>query len=158
MNKEEHRIIYPQDLNGKGIVILIPMAASSLSLEQMQSKDVPSQSPSRIIPSTDIPDDHTFRNAWEADFENYQGVSVSMEKARLITQDLIREARRPVLEKLDIEYQRATETEDKNRMKEVASLKQLLRDLPASPAIQEAKTPEELENLARNAVQETVGE
>ena len=158
MNKEEHRIIYPQDLNGKGIVILIPMAASSLSLEQMQSKDVPSQSPSRIIPFIDIPDDHTFRNAWEADFENYQGVSVSMEKARLITQDLIREARRPVLEKLDIEYQRATETEDKNRMKEVASWKQLLRDLPASPAIQEAKTPEELENLARNAVQETVGE
>ena len=85
-------------------------------------------------------------------------ITIDIDKARLITQDLIREARKPVLEKLDIEYQRATETEDKNRMKAVASLKQLLRDLPASPAIQEAKTPEELENLARNAVQETVGE
>jgi hypothetical protein len=85
-------------------------------------------------------------------------ITIDIDKARLITQDLIREARKPVLEKLDIDYQRATETEDKNRMKEVASLKQLLRDLPASPAIQKAKTPEELENLARNAVQETVGE
>ena len=120
----------------------------------MQSKDVPSQSPSRIIPSTDIPDDHTFRNAWEADFENYQGVSVSMEKARLITQDLIREARRPVLEKLDIDYQRAIETEDKDRMKEVAELKQLLRDLPSDPRIEAAKTPEELEHLALTAVKE----
>ena len=85
-------------------------------------------------------------------------ITIDIDKARLITQDLIREARKPVLEKLDIDYQRATETEDKNRMKAVASLKQLLRDLPASPAIQKAKTPEELENLARNAVQETVGE
>jgi hypothetical protein len=158
MNKEEHLIIYPQDLNGKEIVILIPMTASPLSLEQMQSKDVPSQSPSRIIPFIDIPDDHTFRNAWEADFENYQGVSVSMEKARLITQDLIREARRPVLEKLDIEYQRALEEDDRSKISQVIEKKQVLRDLPASPAIQEAKTPEELEHLARNSVKEAVGE
>jgi hypothetical protein len=77
-----------------------------------------------------------------------------MNKARLITQDLIREARKPVLEKLDIEYQRAIETEDKDRMKEVAELKQLLRDLPADPRIEAAKTPEELERLAQTAVKE----
>jgi hypothetical protein len=81
-----------------------------------------------------------------------------MDKARLITQDHIRHHRKPVLESLDIEYQRASETEDRDRMKEVVALKQILRDLPANPAIQEAKTPEELENLARNAVRETVGE
>lgn len=85
-------------------------------------------------------------------------ITIDMNKARLITQDTIREERKPVLEKLDIEYQRATETEDKDRMREVAALKQILRDLPADPRIEAAKTPDELEHLARNAVKEATGE
>ena len=79
-----------------------------------------------------------------------------MDKARLIVQDVIRTERMPAFGRLDIEYQRATETEDKDRMKEIAALKQVLRDLPASPAIQEAKTPEELEHLAKNSVPASV--
>jgi hypothetical protein len=85
-------------------------------------------------------------------------IKINMEKAKEIAKDYIRAERRPALERLDVEYQRATETEDRDRMKEVVALKQILRDLPANPAIQEAKTPEELEHLARNSVKEAVGE
>ena len=98
-----------------------------------------------------------FFDALAANFES-QTVSIDMVAAREVTRDIIREARKPVLEKLDVEYQRAIETEDKDRMKEVAELKQLLRDLPADPRIEAAKTPEELERLARTAVKEAVGE
>ena len=81
-------------------------------------------------------------------------ITIDMEIARQITQDMIREERKPVFEKLDVEYQRATETENKERMQQVVALKQVLRDLPADPRIKAAKTPEELEHLARNAVKE----
>ena len=85
-------------------------------------------------------------------------ITIDMNKARLITQGMIREARKPVLEKLDIEYMKASEFQDSATMAEVAAKKQLLRDLPASTAIQEATTPEELEHLARNSVKEAIGE
>ena len=85
-------------------------------------------------------------------------ITIDMDKARLITQDMIRKERKPFLEGLDIEYQRATETEDRDQMREVAALKQVLRDLPASSAIQNAQTPDELEHLARNSVKEAMGE
>lgn len=98
-----------------------------------------------------------FFDALVADFEN-ETIDVDMEKARLIAQDMIREERKPVLERLDIEYMKASEFQDSATMAEVAAKKQLLRDLPASPAIQEATTPEELEHLARNSVREAIGE
>ena len=155
MNKTDSLIIYRKQ--DGGISILIPSTKTHLTLEQIQEKDVPPGVDSRIIFRNDIPDDHVFRNAWEANFDKYDGVFVDMDKALLIAQDMIREERAVAFEKLDIEYQRATETEDKDQMAEVVAMKQVLRDLPASPAIQEAKTPEELEHLARNSVSKAVG-
>jgi hypothetical protein len=49
---------------------------------------------------------------------------------------------------------RATEAKDESKMEYVAALKQILRDLPADPRIEAAKTPEELEHLALTAVKE----
>ena len=81
-------------------------------------------------------------------------ITIDMNKARMIAQNIIREHRKSEFEKLDIEYMRALESQDTEKMAEVVAKKQLLRDLPASSAIQEAKTPEELQDLARNSVTE----
>jgi hypothetical protein len=138
--------------------LLIALHCSDkLTVEDSVKKIVRSGSPHFVKHRSELPDyiSSPFFDALVADYEA-ETISVDMEKARSITQDMIREERKLVFEELDIEYQRATETEDRNRMKEVAALKQVLRDLPASPAIQEAKTPEELEHLARNAVKEVV--
>ena len=74
-------------------------------------------------------------------------VTINMEKAE-IAQNMIREQRKPELEKLDIEYMRASEAKDESKMESIAALKQVLRDLPADPRIEAAKTLEELEHLA----------
>lgn len=60
MNK---RIIYPTD--DGGVAVLIPAPNSGLSIEEVARKDVPLGKPFKIVNDSDIPDDRTFRNAWE---------------------------------------------------------------------------------------------
>ena len=50
-------------------------------------------------------------------------------KAKDIWLDKFRQARTPILEKLDLEYMRADEAEDLELKKEIASKKQALRDV-----------------------------
>jgi len=59
----EKRIIYPNDEGGVSIVI--PAPNSKLSLEEIMAQDVPEGKPYKIIDSTEIPSDRTFRGAWE---------------------------------------------------------------------------------------------
>ena len=64
------RIIYPQD-NGT-VAIIVPSdwyLATGATLEDIAAKDVPPGKPWKIIDVSDIPEDRTLRNAWEADFD-----------------------------------------------------------------------------------------
>lgn len=65
------KIIYPNE-NG-GLCVVIPTPDSSLTVEQIASKDVPSGVPYKIIEDSDVPTDRTFRDAWEADFRDPDG-------------------------------------------------------------------------------------
>lgn len=64
------RIIYPTQ-DGK-IALLIP-AVCRLTVEQIAQKDVPAGVPYRIVETSDIPEDRSQRDAWEADFSNPDG-------------------------------------------------------------------------------------
>lgn len=90
------------------------------------------------INPADIPSDRTFRDAWD------RKLRVNMSKARDVWRDKIREARAPHLAALDVEYQRADEAGDTKWKKKIASRKQALRDAPADPRIDAAKTPDRL--------------
>jgi hypothetical protein len=57
------RIIYPTPEGG--VAIIIPAPDCGLTIEQIAAKDVPAGVPFRIVDATDIPEDRTFRNAWE---------------------------------------------------------------------------------------------
>ena len=57
------RIIYPTD--DGGVSILIPAPDCGLTIEEIATKDVPVGKPYKIVDVTDIPEDRTFRNAWE---------------------------------------------------------------------------------------------
>ena len=61
-----------------------------------------------------------------------------MAKAKEIHKTHIREARTPKLAELDIEFQKALETDDATKKAEVISKKQALRDAPADSAINAA--------------------
>lgn len=65
------RIIYPTD---DGIAILIP--TGELAVEEVARKDVPAGVAYKIVDVAGIPTDRTFRNAWEADFSNSDGVGI----------------------------------------------------------------------------------
>jgi len=71
------RIIYPND-NG-GVVILAPAPECGLTIEEIAAKDVPAGKPYKIVDVADIPTDRTFRNAWEADMTNPDGVGIGPE-------------------------------------------------------------------------------
>jgi hypothetical protein len=59
------RIIYPTDEGGVAIVIPSPEALETITIEEIAAKDVPAGKPFKIIDTTDVPTDRTFRNAWE---------------------------------------------------------------------------------------------
>jgi hypothetical protein len=69
------RIIYPtQD---GGVAILIP--AGELSIEEVARKDVPAGVQFKIIDTAEVPDDRTFRSAWEADMTSPHGTGIGQQ-------------------------------------------------------------------------------
>jgi hypothetical protein len=56
------RIIYPTD---DGVAIIVPAPECVLTIEEIAAKDVPAGTPYKIVDVSDIPEDRTFRNAWE---------------------------------------------------------------------------------------------
>jgi len=57
------RIIYPTD--DGGVAVIIPAAECGLTIEEIAAKDVPAGKPYKIVDVSDIPEDRTFRAAWE---------------------------------------------------------------------------------------------
>ena len=59
------RIIYKTDEGGVAVIVHAPECP--LSVEEIAKKDVPSGKAYKIVDTDTIPDDRTFRNAWEVD-------------------------------------------------------------------------------------------
>jgi hypothetical protein len=57
------RIIYPTD--DGGVAVIVPAPESGLSIQEIAAKDVPAGKSYKIVDVADIPEDRTFRNAWE---------------------------------------------------------------------------------------------
>lgn len=69
-------------------------------------------------------------------------IIVNPDKAKAIWKDKWREARKPLLASLDIEFMKAVETADTERQAEIASQKQALRDVTQTEI--NGNTPEEI--------------
>ena len=61
------RIIYKNQDNSVGVLIPTQEALSFATIEQIAEKDVPKDLPYKIVQDTDIPQDTTYRDAWEWD-------------------------------------------------------------------------------------------
>ena len=59
------RIIYKNLDNSVSIIIPAPEALQFMTIEQIALKDVPANTPYKIVDVSEIPSDRTFRNAWE---------------------------------------------------------------------------------------------
>lgn len=60
---QDKRIIYPTPEGG--VAIIVPAPNCGLTIEEIARKDVPAGVDFRIVDAVDIPEDRTFRNAWE---------------------------------------------------------------------------------------------
>ena len=61
------RIIYKNSDNSIGVLIPTQEALKFATMEQIAEKDVPKNSPYKIVPKEDIPTDRIYRDAWEWD-------------------------------------------------------------------------------------------
>jgi hypothetical protein len=66
------RIIYQN--NDGGVSILIP--TGELAIEEVAKKDVPAGVAYKIVDTASIPEDRTFRGAWEANITDSDGVGL----------------------------------------------------------------------------------
>lgn len=73
MNK---RIIYKNSDNGVSIIAPIE---NELTLQEIALKDVPANVAYKIVDVSEIPADRTFRDAWEADFDEPDGYGLGAE-------------------------------------------------------------------------------
>lgn len=103
----------------------------------------------RILNKNETLPDRYFRNAWKDD----GSLTIDMPKAKEIHRDKLRRLRIPILETLDIEYQKADEIGDTKKKKEIADKKQALRDITIHPDIDNATTPEQLKVAAIQLLQ-----
>ena len=62
MNK---RIIYKTTDGGVAIIVPTQEYLETHTIEQLALKDVPANTPYKIVDVSEIPSDRTFRNAWE---------------------------------------------------------------------------------------------
>jgi len=69
-------------------------------------------------------------------------IIVNPDKAKAIWKDKWREARKPLLASLDIEFMKAVETGNSEKQAEIASKKQALRDVTQTEIV--GNTPEEI--------------
>jgi hypothetical protein len=61
------RIIYKNPDNSISIILPSPEALQFMTIEQIAKKDVPTGYKYKIINSSEMPTDRTFRNAWSVD-------------------------------------------------------------------------------------------
>jgi len=70
-------IIYPNDEGW--LSVGYPAPECNLSINEIARKDVPAGKPYHIINADQLPTDHVFFNAWEADFSNPSGHGIGHE-------------------------------------------------------------------------------
>ena len=115
------------------LVSTTPADECPLTLEEIKTKDVPSDKTVYTINTVDLPTDWHFRDSWTYDGSSF---GINMTKAREIHRTEIRYARTEKLAELDIEFQKALETGASTT--DIVAKKNALRDAPADSAIDSA--------------------
>jgi len=116
-------IIYPQTPDNK-LAVIIPTGDYQDAI-----KDVPEGVEYAVVDDLGSLDNEYF-DAFE-----YQdlGIACNINKAKAIHLDKFREARKPLLSKLDVDYMKAIEVEDSVAASAIAVKKQALRDITLTP-------------------------
>lgn len=111
-----------------GVSIIIPSADATNEAIERDALRTEGYVSHRQIDDEQLPTSRAFRDAWTDDNPT-ETVDVDIVKAKAIKLDNFRKLRKPLLEKLDIEYMLALEKNDTETMQLIADKKQKLRDI-----------------------------
>ena len=75
----DQRIIYLTDDGGVAVIVPSGRFVEEHGIDALATKDVPAGVPYKILSVADIPDDRTFRTAWEADIGEPDGYGIGAE-------------------------------------------------------------------------------
>lgn len=126
-----------------GVSVCTPTGEASI--QTVLSKDIPAGKQAHIVDAKDLPQDaNDFFNAWE---QTNGVVSVSLDKAKNITKDRLRQERAPLLAAQDVLFQRALEAgadtadivAEKNRLRDVTKAADTCATLDELRALKAAK-------------------
>ena len=139
MANSDKRVIWTDSVTGF-VCTLTPSDNCKKTVEEIAKKDVPEGETYYILNTTDVPTDNIY---WEAiNYHPSQGFTYDIAKAKEVQKGLIRTAREPKLQELDIQFQRALETGASTTS--IVNQKQLLRDAPDSTILANATTIAEI--------------
>lgn len=95
-------------------------------IDEVISLSIPKNIEYAVLDKKDLPDDSYFIDAWKLINDK---IVVDIKIAKEIQLEKWREARKPLLAALDVQFMRAVEAGDSTRQSEIASQKQALRDV-----------------------------
>lgn len=119
--------VFHNDEGGVALGFPTPEALETASIHEIAKRDTPPGKSFWIINKDAVPNDDTFYDAWELDPESSQMIKINVDKAKEIHNNVVREVRKPLLEKLDVDFTRALE-EQKDTTK-IVEQKQKLRNV-----------------------------
>jgi hypothetical protein len=135
------KIIIFNNLKG-GVGILIPTDEFKNDLDFVASKSLGNGVEYKIVDKEYVESlDFQFRDAWEYS----DGIYFNQNKAKSIWKDKWREARKPLLTSLDIEFMKAVEVGNSAKQAEIFAKKQALRDVTKIDII--GNTQEEIKSV-----------
>ena len=141
MSDTSKTIVYQGDEGN--LVLLLLCAASELTVEQIQAKDVPDGKTSYIVDTSVVQSlDGDWRDAWT--YDSSSGFGIDMTKAKNLHRDNIRVRREELMPALDIEFMKAQESGADTSS--IVAKKNALRDAPANSAIDSCTTTDELQS------------
>lgn len=80
-------IIYPSPDRQGGICLVTP--SGSMSIEDVANRDLPAGAPYLFVNQEDVPTDHRFFEAWEADFTNPDGYALGYDEWSALNPDYV---------------------------------------------------------------------
>lgn len=110
-------ILHPQQDNK--LAVTVPCVSLELAIAALPTNTY------KFVETLDINND--FFDAYE--FDQNKGAVLNIEKAKDIKRNQFRQARKPMLEQLDVQYMRAVESSNTALKKSIAAKKQQLRDV-----------------------------
>jgi hypothetical protein len=118
--------------NGVGLLVPSTEREQTLTLEAIASQDLPPNTSWKIIDRRSLQAvDNIFLDALV--WSEVKEFEISFDKAKEIWRNSFRRARKPILEKLDVEFIKALEAGDTQKQQEIVTKKQQLRDITEMP-------------------------